>query len=65
MNTCLKSLTQEQLADVLDISVYTIRKLVDERELPYVYEDRKLSFDMKDLLSWFSGKEKESSCVEL
>ena len=51
-------LTVAELALVLDISEFTIKKLARAGELPYRVMNRRMTFDLAALLEYFRGLER-------
>ena len=57
MENIPKTVTPEELSRILDISEFTIRKLAHARELPCVYEKRRMRFDFDALVEYLRRKE--------
>jgi hypothetical protein len=52
-----RPLTAAELALILDISEFTIKKLARTGELPYRMMNRRMTFDLASLLEYFRGLE--------
>jgi len=57
MNKKKNPLNAEQLALILNISEFTVKKLARDGELPCVFVNRRPQFDMEELLEHFQKLE--------
>jgi hypothetical protein len=57
MENVSKLVTPEELSRILCISEFTVRKLARIKELPCVYEKRKMLFNFDALVEYLRNKE--------
>jgi excisionase family DNA binding protein len=50
-------LTAEELAGILSISEFTVRRLVREKQLPAAINKRRYQFNLEELLEYFRSLE--------